>query len=153
VLVTAGALTVLASAVSGWLLLDRMPDLSPVSFGQQVHITASETATATIYVSTGLARAPVCEVTAGNGVRMTAADAGHYRQRGGLESAFGFPMSAGTSYTVTCGRVTESGRFAVARDADVPEGAFIGAGTLGVLACFVGLVLAAGERRTRRSPA
>ena len=150
-LFVAGALIVLASAVSGWLSLNRMPDLSPVSFGEQVEIAASEPATATIFVSTGLARAPACQVTAGDGNRVTAGEAERYQQRGGLESAFGFPLSAGATYAVTCGRATDSGRFAVARDADVPEEAFIAAGPLGALTCGSGLVLVVRERRARRA--
>lgn len=70
-------------------------------------------------------------------------EAARYHQGGGLESAFGFPVSSGTTHTVMCGSSTEAGRFAVAQDAEVPERVFIAAGSLGLVMCGWGGVLAA----------
>lgn len=146
VLVVAGAVTTLASAVVGYLWLHRMPGLQAVDFGQRVQFAATESASATIFASTGLSRPPSCEVTSGSGEAVTVGEAEHYHQGGGLESAFGFPVTSGTTYTVTCS-ATETGRFAVAQDADVPEGLFIAAGSLGLVMCGVGGVLIARQRR------
>jgi hypothetical protein len=147
-LIVAGAVTTLTSAAVGYLWLHRMPELRPVDFGQQVQITATASTSATIFASTGLSRPPSCEVTSGNGGPVTLGEAERYYQSGGLESAFGFPVTAGTTYTVTCGSAAETGRrFAVAEDAAVPEGVFIAAGSLGLVMCGVGGVLMAGQRR------
>jgi hypothetical protein len=147
-LIVAGAVTTLASAAVGYLWLHRMPELRPVDFGQQVKITATESTSATIFASTGLSRPPSCEVTSANGGRVTLGGARRYYQGGGLESAFGFPVTAGTTYTVTCGSATETGRrFAVAEDAAVPEVVFITAGSLGLVMCGVGGVLMVRQRR------
>jgi hypothetical protein len=146
-LVVAGAVTTLTSAAVGFLWLHRMPELRPVDFGQQVQITATQSTSATIFASTGLSRPPSCEVTSGNGGPVTVGGAERYYQGGGLESAFGFPVTAGTQYTVTCGSATETGRrFAVAEDAPVSEGVFIAAGSLGLVMCGVGGVLMARQR-------
>lgn len=147
VLIVAGAVTTVIAAVVGYLWLQRMPELRPVDFGQQVQVTATESTSATIFASTGLSRPPSCEVTSENGVPVTVGEAARYHQGGGLESAFGFPVSSGTTYTVRCGSSTEAGRFAVAQDAAVPEGVFIAAGSLGLVMCGWGGVLAARQRR------
>jgi hypothetical protein len=146
-LTVGGAVLILASAVVGYLWLQRMPELQPVDFGEHVEITATESTAATIYASTGLSQAPSCEVTSEDGSSVTEGEADRYRQEGGLESAFGFPMTSGTTYTVTCTSATEAGHFAVAQDDAVPEGAFIAAGLLGLVVCGVGVVLAARQRR------
>lgn len=148
-LIVAGAVTTLASIVVGYVWIQRMPALQPVDFGQQVQITATKSTSATIFASTGLSRAPSCEVTSGNGDAVPVGDAERYHQGGGLESAFGFPATSGTTYTVTCRSAAEAGRFAVAQDAAAPEGVFIAAGTLGLVMCGVGGLLAA-RRRQRR---
>lgn len=137
----------MTSAVVGYLWLQRMPELEPVDFGQQVQITATESTSATIFVSTGLSRPPSCEVTSEDGDPVAAGDAERYHQGGGLESAFGFPVTSGTTYTVRCGRAAEGGRFAVAQDAAAPEAVFIGVGSLGLVMCGVGAVVAARQRR------
>jgi len=111
-----------------------------------VQITAAESTSATIYVSTGLSEAPSCEVTPGDGASVTLGEAERYLQQGGLESASGFPVASGTTYTVTCTSPTKAGQFAVAQDAAVPEGAFMAAGLLGLVVCGVGVVLAARQR-------
>ena len=146
-LIVGGAVLTLASAVVGFLWLQRMPELQPVDFGEQVQISATESTSATIYASTGLSQAPSCEVTLGDGARATVGEAERYLQEGGLESAFGFPVASGTTYTVTCTSPTEAGQFAVAQDDAVPEGAFMAAGLLGLVVCGVGVVLAARQRR------
>lgn len=74
-------------------------------------------------------------------------EAERYLQEGGLESAFGFPVASGTTYTVRCTSATQAGRFAVAQDAAVPEGAFMAAGLLGLVVCGIGVVLAKRQRR------
>jgi hypothetical protein len=147
VLTVAGAATTLVSAVVGYLWLHRMPELQPTDFGRQVQITATKSTSVTIFASTGLSRPPPCEVTSGNGDPVTVGEAEHYHQGGGLESAFGFPVTSGTTYTVTCGSATETGRFAVAQDAAVPEGVFMTAGSLGLVMCGVGGVLMVRQRR------
>ena len=119
-----------------------MPDLQPVGFGQQVQIRATEHTSATIYGSTGMSRPPSCTVSTGNGELVTVGDAQDYHQAGGLESAGGFLVTAGTTYTVTCRSEAGDGRFAVAQDAAVPEGIFIAAGSLGLAMCGVGGLLA-----------
>jgi hypothetical protein len=144
-LVVAGAVTTLASAVVGYLWLHHTPALQAVDFGQRVQITATKSASATIFASTGLSRPPSCEVTSGNGEAVTVGEAERYHQGGGLESAFGFPVTSGTTYTVACS-ATETGRFAVAQEAEVPEGLFIAAGSLGLVMCGVGGVLIARQR-------
>lgn len=146
-LIVAGAVTTLASAVVGYLWLHRMPELQPVDFGQQAQITATESTSATIFASTGLSRPPSCEVNSENGDPVHVGEAERYYQEGGLESALGFPVTSGTTYTVRCTGATEAGRFAVAQDAAVPEGVFIAAGSLGVVMCGVGGVLMARQRR------
>lgn len=152
-LIVAGAVTTLTSAAGGFLWLHRMPELRPVDFGQQVQITATESRSATIFASTGLSRPPSCDVTSENGGPVTVGEATRYYQGGGLESAFGFPVTAGTTYTVKCGSATETGRrFAVAQDAAVPEGVFIAAGSLGLVMCGVGGVLMARQRQALNTP-
>ncbi|MFC5177662.1 hypothetical protein [Nocardioides taihuensis] len=146
-LIVGGAVLTLASAVVGYLWLQRMPELQPVDFGEQVQITPTESTSATIYASTGLSQAPSCEVTSGDGDSVTVGEADRYLQERGLESAFGFPVASGTTYTVTCTSATEAGQFAVAQDDAVPEGAFMAAGLLGLVVCGVGVVLAARQRR------
>jgi hypothetical protein len=146
-LIVGGAVLTLASAVVGYLWLQRMPELQPVDFGEQVQVTATESTSATIYASTGLSQAPSCEVTSGHGASVTVGEAERYLQEGGLESAFGFPVASGTTYAVTCTSATEAGEFAVAQDDAVPEGAFMAAGLLGLVVCGVGVVLAARQRR------
>jgi hypothetical protein len=86
-------------------------------------------------------------VTSQDGDRVTVGDAQHYRQGGGLESAWGFPVASGSTYTVTCRSAGEDGQFAVAQEADVPEGIFIAAGSLGLALCVVGALLAFRQRR------
>ena len=146
VLVVAGVVTTLVSAVVGYVWLHRMPALQAVDFGQRVQIAATESTSATIFASTGLSRPPSCEVSSGNGEAVTVGEADRYHQGGGLESAFGFPVTSGTTYTVTC-KATETGRFAVAQEAGAPEGLFIAAGSLGLVMCGVGGVLMARQRR------
>lgn len=148
-LVLAGAVTVLVSAGIGFVWLNRMPDLQPVDFGQQAQIRATESTSATIYASTGMSRPPSCTVTTGNGNPVTVGDAQHYHQAGGLESAGGFLVTAGTTYTVTCRGAAGDGRFAVAQDAAVPEGILIAAGSLGLAMCGAGGLLAFRRRRDR----
>ena len=58
VLIVAGAVTTVIAAVVGYLWLQRMPELRPVDFGQQVQVTATESTSATIFASTGLSRPP-----------------------------------------------------------------------------------------------
>jgi hypothetical protein len=142
-----GAVLILASAVVGYVWLQRMPELQPVDFGEHGQITATDSTTATIYAATGLSQAPSCEVTSEDGTSVAVGEAERYRQEGGLESAFGFPVAAGTTYTVTGSGATETGQFAVAQDDAVPEGAFMAAGLLGLVVCGVGVVLAARQRR------
>lgn len=149
-LILAGAATMLISAAVGYVWLERMPELKPVDFGQQAQIRATESTSATIFASTGMSQPPSCEVTSGNGDPVTVGDAHHYHQEGGLESASGFPVTAGTTYTVTCRGASEDGRFAVAQDAAVPEGIFIAAGSLGLVMCVVGGLLAFRQRQRRR---
>jgi hypothetical protein len=146
-LIVGGAVVTLVSAVVGFLWLQRMPELQPVDFGEQVKITSTATTSATIYASTGLSRAPSCEVSIGDGASVAVGEAERYLQEGGLESAFGFPVASGTTYTVTCASATEAGRFAVAQDAAVPEGAFMAAGLLGLVVCGTGAVLVARQPR------
>ena len=141
-LVLVGALTVLVSAGVGFTWLNRMPDLQPVDFGQQAQVRAQESTSATIYASTGMSRPPSCTVSPGTGELVTVGDAQDYHQAGGLESAGGFLVTAGTTYTVTCRSEAGDGRFAVAQDAAVPEGIFIAAGSLGLAMCGVGGLLA-----------
>ena len=148
-LVLVGALTVLVSAGVGFTWLNRMPDLQPVDFGQQAQVRAQESTSATIYASTGMSRPPSCTVTTGDGDPVPVGDAQRYHQAGGLESAGGFPVTAGTTYAVTCRGAADDGRFAVAEDAVVPEGVFIAAGALGLAMCGAGGLLAHRRRRGR----
>lgn len=147
VLIVAGAVITLASAGVGYLWLHRIPELQPVDFGQHVQIIATESTSATIFASTGLSRPPSCEVISENGDPVAVGNARRYHQGGGLESTFGFSVTSGTRYTVTCSSATEAGRFAVAQDAAVPEGVFIAAGSLGLVICAGGGVLMARQRR------
>ena len=148
-LILAGAATVFVSAALGYVLLNRMPDLQPVDFGQQAQIRATESTSATIFASTGMSQPPSCEVTSGNGDPVTVGDAQHYHQRAGLESALGFAVTSGTTYTVTCRGAAEDGRFAVAQDAAVPEVSFIAAGSPGLVMLVVGGLLAFRQRQRR----
>lgn len=149
ILVLAGAVTMVASAVVGYVWLKRMPELQPVDFGQQVEVRATASTSATIFASTGMSRPPSCTVISENGDPVTVGEAKRYHQGGGLESASGFPMTSGTTYTVTCRGAAEDGRFAVAQDAAVPEGVFIVAGSLGLVMCAAGVFLAARQRQRR----
>lgn len=146
-LIVAGAVIALASAVVGALSRQRMPEMHPVDFGQQVQITATDATTATIFGSTGLSQAPSCKVATANSEPVPVGEAERYRQGGGLESVFSFPVTAGTTYTVTCA-AAEPGRFAVAQDAAVPTGVFIAAGSLGLVMFGVGLIWARRPRAT-----
>lgn len=150
ILILAGAVTILASAVVGFVWLKRMPELQALDFGQQAKITATASTSATIFASTGMPRPPSCEVISENGAPVIAGAAKRYYQGDGLESAYGFPMTSGTTYTVTCLGAAEDGRFAVAQDAAVPEGLFIAAGSLGLFMCVVGGFLAARQRQRQR---
>ena len=141
-LIIAGAATMVISAAVGYAWLKRMPELQPVDSGQQAQIRATESTSATIFASTGLSQAPSCAVTSGGGDPVTVGNAQRYHQAEGLESAFSFPVTAGTRYMVTC-----SG----AQDPAVPEGIFIAAGSLGLVMCVVGGLLAFRQRQ-RRSP-
>lgn len=134
-LIIAGAATMVISAAVGYAWLKRMPELQPVDFGQQAQIRATESTSATIFASTGLSQAPSCAVTSGGGDPVTVGNAQRYHQAEGLESAFSFPVTAGTRYTVTCSGASEDGRFAVAQDPAVPEGIFIAAGSLARHVC------------------
>jgi hypothetical protein len=146
-LILGGVAFTVVSAVVGYLWLHRMPELRPVDFGEHVQITATRTTSATIYASTGLSRAPSCAVSTGDGAPVAVGEVDRYLQEGGLESAFGFRVAAGTTYAVTCTHATEAGRFAVAQDAAFPEGVFVAAGVLGLVVCGTGVVLAARQRR------
>lgn len=148
-LIVAGVVTMSISAAVGYVWLTRMPELQPVDFGQQAQIRATESTSATIFASTGMSQPPSCDVTSGHGDPVTVTDARHYRQAGGLESASGFQVTAGTTNTVTCRGASEDGRFAVAQDAAVPEGIFIAAGSLGLGLCVVGGLLAFRQRQRR----
>jgi hypothetical protein len=150
-LIVAGALIVLASAIVGYLWLQRMPELQPANFGQRVQITATESTSATIFASTGLPGPPSCTVTSENGEPVTVGEAESYRQGGGLESTFGFAVTSGTTYTVTCGSAGDAGRFAVAQDVATRQSLFIGAGMLGLVMCGVGGVLTARQRRAMKT--
>jgi hypothetical protein len=145
-LIVGGALLTLASAVVGYLWLGRVPELAPVDFGEQVEIISTDSASTTIYVSTGLSQAPSCEVTLANGAAVRVGEAERYVQQGGLESAFGFVVP-GTTYAVTCASA-EPGQFAVAQHLAVPERVFIATGVLGLAACGVGVGLAVGRERS-----
>jgi hypothetical protein len=147
VLVVVGVAIALASAVVGYVWLQRMPELQPVDFGQRVPVVATETTSVTIFVSTGLSSPPSCKVTTGNGGAVTVGEAERYHQGGGLESAFGFPVASGTTYVVTCSSAAEAGRFAVAQDVAVPVNVLIATGSLGLALCGVGLVVTTGRRR------
>ena len=48
VLIIVGAVIALGSGVTGFVWLNRVPDLHPVSFGEQLEITAAGSATVTI---------------------------------------------------------------------------------------------------------
>jgi hypothetical protein len=137
------------SAAVGYAWLKRMPELQPVDFGQQAQIRATESTSATIFASTGMSQPPSCEVTSGNGDPVTVGDAQHYHQGAGLESAWGFPVTSGTTYTVMCRGAAEDGRFAVAQDAAVPEVIFIAAGSLGLVMSVVGGLFAFRQRHRR----
>ena len=137
----------LVSAAVGFVWLERMPELQPVDFGQQTSLRATESTSATIFASTGMSQPPSCEVTSGNGVPVTVGDARRYHQGAGLESASGFPVTSGTTYTVTCRGAAEDGRFAVAQDAAVPQVSFIAAGSLGLVMSVVGGLVAFAQRR------
>jgi hypothetical protein len=141
-LIVGGIAITLASAVVGVVWLDRMPDVHPVAFGEQVQITATESTTATIYASTALSRPPSCEAISQDGTAVPVGEAGRYLQEAGLESALGFAVVSGRTYTVTCTGATEAGRFAVAQDAAVPEDAFMAAGLLGLIVGAAGVALA-----------
>ena len=147
VLIVVGVAIALASAVLGYVWLQRMPELQPVDFGQRVPVVATETTSVTIFVSTGLSSPPSCEVTTGNGGAVTVGEAERYHQGGGLESAFGFPVTSGTTYVVTCSSAAEAGRFAVAQDVAVPVNVLIATGSLGLALCGAGLVVTTGRRR------
>lgn len=149
ILILAGAVTMLASAAVGYVWLKRMPELRSVDFGQQAEISATASTSATIFASTGMSRPPSCEVISENGDPVPLGEAKRYYQGDGLESASGFPMTSGTTYTVTCRSAAEDGRFAVAQDAAMPEGVFIAAGSLGLVMCVVGGFLAARQRQPR----
>lgn len=147
VLIVVGVAIALVSAVLGYVWLQRMPELQPVDFGQHVPIVATETTSVTIFVSTGLSSPPSCEVTTENGGAVTVGEAESYHQAGGLESAFAFPGTSGTTYVVTCSSAAEAGRFAVAQDVAVPVNVLIATGSLGLGLCGVGLVVTTGRRR------
>jgi hypothetical protein len=146
VLTVAGVIVIVASAVLGYLSLQRMPTLEPVDFGQEVQMTATGSTSATIFASTGLSEPPSCRVTAEKGESVTVGGAEHYRQGGGLESTFGFGVTAGTRYTVTCS-AAETGQFAVVQDASDLSGLFIAAGSLGLVLAGVGVALTARHGR------
>jgi hypothetical protein len=147
ILILAGAVTVLTSAAVGYVWLTRMPELQAVDFGQQAEISATASTSATIFASTGMSRPPSCEVISENGDPVGVGEAERYYQGDGLESAYGFPITSGTTYTVTCRGAADDGRFAVAQDAAVPEAVFIAAGSLGLLMCVLGGILAARQRQ------
>lgn len=140
-----GGLAAFGSGGHTWL--KRIPELQPVGFGQQVEISATASMSATIFASTGMSRPPSCDMITENGDPVTVGEVSRYVQGGGLESAFGFPMTSGTTYVVTCRGEAPEGCFAVAPDVAVPEGIFIAAGSLGLLMCVVGIVLAARQRQ------
>lgn len=139
----------IVSAAVGYVWLTRMPELQPVDFGQQTSVRATESTSATIFASTGMSQPPSCEVTSGNGDPVTVGDAQRYHQGAGLESAWGFPVTSGTTYTVTCRGAAEDGRFAVAQDAAVPEVSFITAGSLGLVMAVLGGLVAFRQRQRR----
>jgi hypothetical protein len=64
-----------------------------------------------------------------------------------MESSYGFTTTSGTTYTVSCGEPGQGGRFAVAEVGGFPEAAFLAVGSLGLLLCTGGAVLA--RRRHR----
>jgi hypothetical protein len=53
VLIIAGAVITLGSGAAGFLWLNRVPDLRPVTFGEQAQITATGSGGASIYTPTG----------------------------------------------------------------------------------------------------
>jgi hypothetical protein len=71
-----------------------------------------------------------------------------YQQAEGMESSYGFTATSGTTYTVSCEGPGQVGRFAVAEVGNFPEAVFLAVGSLGLLLCAAGGVLAWRHRRT-----
>jgi hypothetical protein len=101
---------------------------------------------ATIFTSTGQAVAPRCRVTTQDGSVALLGNPERYQQSGGMESTYSFATTARTTYTVICGDPGETGQFAVAEVSSFPERTFLAVGSLGIILCATGGVLAWRQR-------
>ena len=148
VLIIVGAVMTLGSGVTGFVWLNRVPDLHPVSFGERLELTATGSGTVTIFTSTGQSSAPTCRVTTHDGGEVVLGEPHRYQQSEGMESSYGFTGTSGTTYTVSCESPGQIGRFAVAEVSNFPKAVFVTVGSLGLLLCAAGGVLAWRKRHT-----
>jgi hypothetical protein len=140
-LIVAGAVITLGSAVTGLLWLNRVPAIHPVPFSEEVQITASGSDEVSIFTPTGQATVPACEVTTQDARQVVLTEPQRYQQSAGLESSYGFTITSGTAYTVSCGEPGQGGQFAVAEVGEFPEAAFLAVGTLDCSCAREGLYL------------
>jgi hypothetical protein len=147
ILMIVGAVMTLGSAVMGFVWLNLAPELDPVPFGEQSQVTATRSGSATIFSPTGQSAAPPCTATTADGAEVGLGEPERYLQLEGMESSYGFPTSAGSTYTVTCGGPGQVGRFAVEEVSGFPEAVFLTVGSLGLLLCAGGGALAWRHRR------
>ena len=133
-----GIVVALGTAVVGYVGLNNVPNLKPVSLGEQVAITATDSDTATIFTPAGMGTAPSCRVATLDGTRIALVEPDRYQQSEGLEATYGFPVTSGTTYTVVCGERDQPGQFAVAEVSTFPEGVFLIVGAVGIVLCIAG---------------
>jgi hypothetical protein len=145
-LIVVGAVIVLGSGVLGFIWLNHMPELHPVPFGEHAAITATRSGAATIFTTAGQATVPSCLVTTEHGAALALGKPARFQQSEGLESTYGFTTTSGRTYTVSCSIPGEGGRFAVGEIDRFPEAVFLVVGSIGLLTCVGGGVLAWRER-------
>jgi hypothetical protein len=150
-LISVGAVITLGSGVIGFVWLNRLPDLHPVSFGEQTQVTATSSAEATIF---HLHRPRSDPCLPGN-------DAGRQARRAGCAAAVSAVGGHGVQPRLhhdiqyhLHGQLRgpgQAGQFGVAEVRGFPEVAFLAMGSLGLLSSATGGVVA--WRRSRTTPA
>ncbi len=153
VLIFAGLISVIAGATYGYISIGSVGtgELDNAPLGTQLTFKAAGSHRANIF--TGGEQPAQCEVITSDGRDVPLGEARPYsvNQEYQMQSTYGFDVSQGTTYLVTCSSHGDGREFAVVEVPIGPERVAIALGSLGAVVFAVGLVLAIIGRRDSQS--
>lgn len=152
----AGAALIAGGIIYGSVTLGSLgADVKTVPFGQTM--TFSGSWRASIYTTqpptSPTSHPPACSVTTtdGRGVTLKSATPFEINTKRHLESSYGFDVTRGTTYRVTCGTTSDTGEFGVIEVPFTAQVISIAIGIIGALAILASVVRWMVLRRRNRS--